>query len=69
MDIVSGEVFAEKIRAAEHNPDTAYIFEALVNELNSNDELDYDSNIHIEKRYSSQIMRHFWRECCVSTAS
>lgn len=57
MDIVSGEVFAEKIRAAEHNPDTAYIFEALVNELNSNDELDYDSNIHIENQFTEQYLK------------
>lgn len=56
MEVLSGAQFAERIRGTIHSQQT-YIFEALSNDLDANDHLQYDSNIRIENDFTVQYLR------------
>lgn len=56
LEVLSGEEFAERIRATI-NSLQKYIFEALSNDLNQEDLLQYDSNIRIENSFTVQYLR------------
>lgn len=56
LEVLSGEEFAERIRATI-NSSQKYIFEALSNDLNQEDLLQYDSNIRIENSFTVQYLR------------
>lgn len=56
LEVLSGEEFAERIRATI-NSSQKYIIEALSNDLNQEDLLQYDSNIRIENSFTVQYLR------------
>lgn len=56
LEVLSGVKFAERIRATI-NSSQKYIFEALSNDLNQEDLLQYDSNIRIENSFTVQYLR------------
>ena len=56
LEVLSGGEFAERIRATI-NSSQKYIFEALSNDLNQDDLLQYDSNIRIENSFTVQYLR------------
>lgn len=56
LEVLSGMKFAEHIRATI-NSSQEYIFEALSNDLNQDDLLQYDSNIRIENSFTVQYLR------------
>ena len=56
LEVLSGTKFAERIRATI-NSTQKYIFEALSNDLNQEDLLQYDSNIRIENSFTVQYLR------------
>lgn len=56
LKVLSGVKFAERIRATI-NSSQKYIFEALSNDLNQDDLLQYDSNIRIENSFTVQYLR------------
>ena len=56
LEVLSGREFAAHIRATISSSQK-YIFEALSNELNQDDFLQYDSNIRIENSFTVQYLR------------
>lgn len=56
LEVLSSTKFAERIRATI-NSAQKYIFEALSNDLNQEDLLQYDSNIRIENSFTVQYLR------------
>ncbi len=56
MDIVSGTDFAAALREAAKKTDTAYIFEAFINDMNEQEELVYDANIRIENEFTVKYL-------------
>ena len=56
LKVLSGVKYAERIRATI-NSSQKYIFEALSNDLNQDDLLQYDSNIRIENSFTVQYLR------------
>ncbi len=56
LKVVSGEKFAQLIRATI-NSQQSYIFEALLNDLDQNDQIQYDSNIRIENSFTVQYLQ------------
>lgn len=55
LEVLSGSAFAKRIRATIRSPQE-YIFEALSNDLNQNDILQYDSNIRIENSFTVRYL-------------
>lgn len=56
LKVVSGEKFAQLIRDTI-NSQQSYIFEALLNDLDQNDQIQYDSNIRIENSFTVQYLQ------------
>lgn len=56
LRVVSGEEFAKLIRDTI-NSQQSYIFEALLNDLDQNDQIQYDSNIRIENSFTVQYLQ------------
>ena len=56
LKIVSGEEFAKLIRSTI-NSQQSHIFEALLNDLDQNDQIQYDSNIRIENSLTVQYLQ------------
>lgn len=62
--VLSGTEFSKRIRATLSSSQK-YIYESLSNHLNSDDVLQYDSNIHIENGFTVQYLQSlgfFWPE-------
>ena len=57
LTVLSGAEFAGRIQATL-NTAHEYIFEALSNQLNLDDMLQFDSNIHIENSFTVQYLRN-----------
>ncbi|MEY8387386.1 amino acid adenylation domain-containing protein [Oscillospiraceae bacterium 38-13] len=56
LKVVTGEKFARLIRDTI-NSQQSYIFEALLNDLDQNDQIQYDSNIRIENCFTVQYLQ------------
>ena len=52
IDIVSGSEFTELLRATAKASGTQHIFETFINDMDENDQLNYESNIHIENAFT-----------------
>ena len=61
LRVVSGEEFAKLIRDTI-NSQQSYIFEALLNDLDQNDQIQYDSNIRIENSFTVQYLQRLGYE-------
>lgn len=62
---VSGKEFTEALRQATKNPDTEYIFETFINDVDENGRLNYDSNIRVENNFTVQYLHQLsfkWSE-------
>ena len=56
MKVISEDQFAKHIRTTIDS-EQAYIFEALSNDLDQDDKLQYESNIHIENAFTVQYLK------------
>ena len=52
IEIVSGKEFTELLRATAKASGTQHIFETFINDMDENDQLNYESNIHIENAFT-----------------
>ena len=52
MKVLPGKEFAALLQKLGQHPDTAYIYEALQNDLDEAGNLVYDSNIHIRNAFT-----------------
>ena len=52
MEVLSGADFGAMLQRMGQQPDTAYIYEALQNDLDDTGKLVYDSNIHIRNNFT-----------------
>lgn len=56
LDVLTGKEFADRLAVLEHNETTRYIYEALINDMDENGNLVYDSNIHIENELTLKYL-------------
>lgn len=56
IKVISGDQFAKRIRTTIDS-EQVHIFEALSNDLDQDDKLQYESNIHIENAFTVQYLR------------
>ncbi|MBE6784208.1 MAG: amino acid adenylation domain-containing protein [Ruminococcaceae bacterium] len=56
FNILNGESFANKLAELGDNENTRYIYEALINDMDENGNLVYDSNIHIENEHTLKYL-------------
>lgn len=56
MEVLSGADFGAMLQRMGQHPDTAYIYEALQNDLDDTGKLVYDSNIHIRNAFTVWFM-------------
>ena len=56
LDVLTGKEFADRLAELEHNETTRYIYEALINDMDENGNLVYDSNIHIENEHTLKYL-------------
>lgn len=57
VDVISGKEFTEKLRLTAKQSGLEHIFETFINDLDENDKLNYDSNIHIENYYTVAYLK------------
>lgn len=57
MAVVDGSEFAEKLRKTLNQSGTEFIFETFINDLNTDDRLNYDRNIRIENDFTVQYLQ------------
>lgn len=55
---VTDKEFTEALRATANQVSTEHIFEIFINDMDENDRLNYDSNIHIENEFTVQYLRN-----------
>lgn len=56
LDVLCGKEFADRLAELEHDDSTRYIYEALINDMDENGNLVYDSNIHIENEHTLKYL-------------
>lgn len=57
IEIVSGTEFTELLRATAKASGTQHIFETFINDMDENDRLNYESNIHIENSFTVDYLK------------
>lgn len=57
LEIVSGAEFTERLRQTIKQSGMEHIFETFINDMDENDKLNYDSNIHIENDFTVEYLR------------
>ena len=57
IEIVSGKEFTELLRATAKASGTQHIFETFINDMDENDRLNYESNIHIENSFTVDYLK------------
>lgn len=57
IQVVDGVKFKEALRNTAKQSGTEYIFETFINDMDENDKLNYDSNIHIENDFTTEYLR------------
>ena len=65
LKTVSGTEFTKTLRQTAIQSGTAHIFETFINDMDANDRLVYDSNIHIENDFTVRYLRQLgfeWSE-------
>ncbi len=64
FSVVSGAEFASALREAAKAPETAHIFEAFINDMDDQERLVYDSNIHIENEFTVKYLNSLGFDWC-----
>lgn len=65
LDIVAGKVFTEALKGTAQQSGMEFVFETFINDLDSNDQIIYDSKIHIENNFTVQYLRRLgfeWKD-------
>ena len=65
IKVVSGDEFTEFLRQTANQNETQHIFETFINDIDENDRLNYDSNIHFENEFTVEYLKQFgfeWRD-------
>ncbi len=65
IDVLDGHKFNERLKHFNENPETQYVYEALINDMDENGKLIYDSNIHIENEMTVKYLERLgfeWSE-------
>ena len=65
IEIVNGAEFTELLRATAKSSGTQHIFETFINDMDENDQLNYESNIHIENAFTVERFKQIgfeWNE-------
>ncbi len=57
MEVVSREKFTAALRKTMEQSGMEHIFETFINDLDANDQLAYDSRIHIETQFTEEYLR------------
>ena len=57
IEIVNGTEFTEVLRQTMKKSGMEYIFETFINDMDENDRLSYDSNIHIENEFTVKYLQ------------
>jgi len=57
MQVLDGDKFAKNLSKFGNNPKTQYIYEALINDMDKDGKLVYDSNIHIENDLTVEYLK------------
>ena len=57
LKIVSGTEFTDRLRQTIKQSGMEYIFETFINDMDENDKLNYDSNIHIENDFTVEYLQ------------
>jgi len=57
MEMVNGEEFTAALRKTMEQSKFKHIFETFINDLDTNDQLAYDSRIRIENRFTEEYLR------------
>jgi len=56
MRVVDGKTFTAALRQSAKEAGTEHIFETFINDLDTNDRLNYESNIHIENSFTEEYL-------------
>ncbi len=64
LNVVEGKVFAAALREVAKQSDTAYIFDAFVNDMDDQERLVYDSNIRIENDFTVKYLNSLGFDWC-----
>lgn len=56
MKVVDGETFTERLKETV-SQDRAYIYEAFLNDMDSNGKINYETNIHIENAFTLSYLK------------
>lgn len=56
--IVDGKTFTDALRGAAKQTNTEFIFETFINDMDNDDKLNYDSNIHIENDFTVKYLQN-----------
>ena len=65
MDVVSGEAFSQALKETMRSTQTEYIYEAFQRDMDENDKLVYETNIHIGNEFTHWFMKRVgfvWNE-------
>ena len=65
LKIVSGSEFTAALRKTAESSGREYIFETFINDMDNNDRIIYESNIHIENSFTEQYLHRLgfaWSE-------
>ena len=57
MKIVGDKEFSNQLREVAKQTNTEYIFEIFINDMDENEHLNYNSNIHIENAFTVKYLR------------
>lgn len=65
LNVADGVVFTEALRKTAEQPEKKHIFETFITDLDTNDRLNYESNIHVESKFTEEYLRRLgfnWSE-------
>jgi hypothetical protein len=55
--MVDGETFTNFLRNTAKQTGSEYIFETFINDMDENEHLNYDSNIHIDNSFTVEYLK------------
>ena len=56
MEVVDDETFTKRLKGTV-SQDRAYIYEAFLNDMDSNGKISYETNIHIENEFTLSYLK------------
>ena len=57
LKVVSSEDFTEALRQTAKRPETEFIFETFINDMDTDDRLNYESNIHFNNAFTVKYLK------------